>query len=933
MCSLEVASDAAASYVPQAFPHTHPTLQIDGAAERNALANQTNVIDLIRNFGPGSTFPHLTFLPEPPRGSLRQLFEGSNVKWDIVADCKLKSELESINTVLDVAQSDAAPSASLADARDCSVRLMQIVHRGHPAWLRLQAQAAAPSLWQEFLQRMTALSDTNSMLSSFSKTMDALSRDCISSAGCSAPAAGGVGPGEHKRQCVEAAYGYSARDLDKDQACSGCLDGVNWNEELRCLDQEKAQEETSTRERSILEPERRSDHLEVDDARGTHIHASSSELCAEAAGFCESPTLTEEQKMIIELADAHQLPPPCVRVVAAAGTGKTTTLVHIVRRLQAEASHKRILYLVYNKEFQLQAQRSLGTSVTCLTLDACAGRYGFQDAVLGWQRLEDKEFKRGVGEMLRAEIDKMSWVDDSKREADTPTAEIQKALMVRWVLKTLSLWMQRSLVFEQIFEMHDEGTVFINQRKKMFLFYPCYLECSGNIDSKTGKRSNRLPSLSRECNRGRAVLWYMEKALEAWQAMENGKFAPAMCSGPCGTHEYWMKKAQLEARIMPFDVILLDEAQDVTECQLTWAIQKQKQAMRFCVGDPCQSIYGFRGAILESEFESIMRDDLTCKPMLLSQSFRFGCDIARVANAILFVRFNLKDCVQNTVRFRYHVHGKSKMPGIAVHSASPEAAQLLSSAYTLVARTNVQLVKEVLQLWEKDATVKIHVNGATTRNKFRDCLQAIEAAFPLFARCEGAKYKKFSSWSALKRHADMQSSDDGDDEASVLVMMVQIIEMYRDQTLIKCDNFKRAVLANYSANEADVIVTTTHQAKGMEFDTVRLCDDFADLCVFEKNEAKFRQNSSDVNLWYVAVTRARRVLVLPPKFMELPYKIQETLDDCASTTGVDGANPVAVSLRARAKLFHNWPLPLLVPSAEAPSSPARARSVGEVCTS
>jgi hypothetical protein len=159
------------------------------------------------------------------------------------------------------------------------------------------------------------------------------------------------------------------------------------------------------------------------------------------------------------------------------------------------------------------------------------------------------------------------------------------------------------------------------------------------------------------------------------------------------------------------------------------------------------------------------------------------------------------------------------------------------------------------------------------------------------------------------------------------LMMVCIIETYRDQTLAKCDNFKRALLDSCRADEADVIVTTTHQAKGMEFHTVRLCDDFADLSVFEKNEATFRVSPDDMNLWYVAVTRARQVVVLPPKFMELACKICETLDDCASTTVVDGATPMSVSLRARAKLFHNWPLPLLVQPSDVPLSPVRARSI------
>jgi len=177
----------------------------------------------------------------------------------------------------------------------------------------------------------------------------------------------------------------------------------------------------------------------------------------------------------------------------------------------------------------------------------------------------------------------------------------------------------------------------------------------------------------------------MDKALEVWQAMEDGKFSPDGHSGPCGTHGFWMKKAQLEGRSMPFDVILLDEAQDVTECQLTWTIQKQKHAMRFCVGDPCQRIYGFRGALVESEFEWIMRHEITTsKPMLLSQSFRFGSDIARVANSMLFVRFNLKP-KQDDIKSKYQVHGMSPLSCVALHSCSRESLELLRKPHTMIA--------------------------------------------------------------------------------------------------------------------------------------------------------------------------------------------------------------------------------------------------------
>lgn len=510
-------------------------------------------------------------------------------------------------------------------------------------------------------------------------------------------------------------------------------------------------------------------------------------------------------------------------------------------------------------------------------------------------------------------------MEDSKREADTPTADTQKGMMVKWVLRTLDLWMQRNLNIAQIVEeARLDGKVALSGRStdsRCFVHWPCLLECTEQNDSWTGTcslrlfqdlrreacvtcdagtRSNRLPSLSRDCSKGRSVGWYMDKACDVWKAMEGGTFAPGGHRGPCGTHAFWMKKAQLEGREMPFDVILLDEAQDVTECQLTWTIQRQKHAMRFCVGDPCQRIYGFRGALVESEFDWIMRRELTSKPMLLSHSFRFGSDIARVANSMLFVRFNLKPTKKDDIDSKYQVHGMPSLPCVALHSRSDEAAQLLRKPHTLIAHTNLALFKEVVELLEAEPQTTFHINGENTRQKFKACLKEINDAFPLYkatageganieciascmqsvcasltmrigcttasqpltkAACGGGgrlQYKKFFSWTALKRFAELQQHDsEKDDEASLLVITVSIIEMYREQTLYKCGIFNRAMQAECRADEAKVTVTTTHQAKGMEFDIVRLCDDFGELNVFEKNEAKFRASADDMNLWCV----------------------------------------------------------------------------------
>jgi hypothetical protein len=101
--------------------------------------------------------------------------------------------------------------------------------------------------------------------------------------------------------------------------------------------------------------------------------------------------------------------------------------------------------------------------------------------------------------------------------------------------------------------------------------------------------------------------------------------------------------------------------------------------------------------------------------------------------------------------------------------------------------------------------------------------------------------------------------------------------------------------------DASVILSTVHQAKGLEYDNVKLSDDFIELEVclrsetdqnstsntpkkivlatsYEpfKTEACFKLPSygDDLNLWYVAVTRAKKKLLLPNKWHNLQRFIE-----------------------------------------------------------
>jgi hypothetical protein len=102
--------------------------------------------------------------------------------------------------------------------------------------------------------------------------------------------------------------------------------------------------------------------------------------------------------------------------------------------------------------------------------------------------------------------------------------------------------------------------------------------------------------------------------------------------------------------------------------------------------------------------------------------------------------------------------------------------------------------------------------------------------------------------------------------------------------------FKSRILGNCcTLQDADIILTTTHAAKGMEWDTVQVCDDFISLAEFNITRARNTSNSQmeyqcqfncpkyadEINLWYVATTRAKKVLAVPPKFTTLLVELEQ----------------------------------------------------------
>jgi superfamily I DNA/RNA helicase len=92
-------------------------------------------------------------------------------------------------------------------------------------------------------------------------------------------------------------------------------------------------------------------------------------------------------------------------------------------------------------------------------------------------------------------------------------------------------------------------------------------------------------------------------------------------------HDGYLKQWSVELPVLDYDYILLDEAQDTNPVVL--AVLTEQKSQLVYVGDKHQQIYEWRGAI------NAMAKISTDHEAALTQSFRFGPNIANAANDIL----------------------------------------------------------------------------------------------------------------------------------------------------------------------------------------------------------------------------------------------------------------------------------------------------------
>jgi F-box protein, helicase, 18 len=341
-------------------------------------------------------------------------------------------------------------------------------------------------------------------------------------------------------------------------------------------------------------------------------------------------------------------------------------------------------------------------------------------------------------------------------------------------------------------------------------------------------------------------------ATYAYIENQTRKFLSKMDKGEIAvTHDFYLKKFQLSSPILPFDYILFDEGQDASAAMLD--VFLKQPATKVIVGDTHQQIYGWRFAI-----NSLAKTNFTSYN--LPTSFRFNQAVADLANASLGVKKHI---------------GREQPIMIIGNGRSQE---LKSRA--VLGRSNLGLLLKAIDLLGKNKISKIYFEGNINSYTYADEGASLYDVLSLY---EGKHYLvRDTLISAMK---DMEELEDYVEktEDNQLGMMVEIVKEYGHEIPKIIRSIKDKHVKDGEREDAEVIFSTVHRCKGLEYDDVYLVNDFISeekitKMLLEKKDEEVNKEklNEEINLLYVAVTRTKNKIhipasLIPEDFPESPH--------------------------------------------------------------
>ncbi len=284
-------------------------------------------------------------------------------------------------------------------------------------------------------------------------------------------------------------------------------------------------------------------------------------------------------------------------------------------------------------------------------------------------------------------------------------------------------------------------------------------------------------------------------------------------------HDGYLKHWAMTDPVLKADFFLLDEAQDTNDVVL--GVLDKQQCQIVYVGDRHQQIYEWRGAV-----NAIDRVKATAECQL-TKSFRFGEQIADVANRALAI-----------------LGEQSRITG---NEAVSSSLGVVSKPEAIVARGNVTVLVAVIACLENGDIPYIEGGTDELKRLLRGVYELRDKGFSSVPEFFG-----FGSWDQVVQYSETEYGQ----ELAPFVQLVQTFGLNRLWHVLK------NVASN--VNEASVTISTAHKAKGREWNSVKMEDDFV-MAQEDKDGIPKPIFAEEVRVLYVAATRAKKVLQLGPQ--------------------------------------------------------------------
>lgn len=306
----------------------------------------------------------------------------------------------------------------------------------------------------------------------------------------------------------------------------------------------------------------------------------------------------------------------------------------------------------------------------------------------------------------------------------------------------------------------------------------------------------------------------------------------------------------LNLKLAQYDAVLGDEAQDYNTPQ----IDLLKGAIRaggriLAVGDRFQSLYGFRGANVDSI--PILIESLDAEVLPLSITYR--CPLSHVALAKHIV-----PCLEA---------GPNAIDGEIIDITDREILTLARPGDMIISRYNASLIP---------TCIKLIANGYKATVRGKNVAATLKTMLRKFKTDDlGMLRAKLDTWYNGKiKHCQETKTDcqEYQDRYDTIVYLIDNLPQYKTVTEIMA-YIDRIFSEDGPAQADEITLSTVHRAKGLEANRVFIL--YPNQMPARRKNQQPWEATQEKNILYVALTRARKTMYMV--FSDETYEARKQL--------------------------------------------------------